>query len=236
MKAIKLFVFLISLYPVVSITPQENNPDEILEKVLSTFENITDYSVDVHVKVDVSFLKVPDMDAKIFFKQPDKMRIKSDNFALLPKQGFNFSPVNLLRKKHTALLVKFENLKGIETAVIKVIPLEEVSDLILSTLWIDLENYVIIKVESTARPSGTFTIDFDYEKTTTDFYLPSKMTFTFPADQMLIRKSIRDPFNSSENKNGSEKEEDEKMGKVTVSYSNYVVNKGISDDIFKEHK
>jgi outer membrane lipoprotein-sorting protein len=232
MKLIKLFVFLLSLFPVLSIFPQENNPDKILEKVLSTFEKISDYSVEVHVNIDVSFLKIPDMDAKIYFKQPDKMRIKSDNFALLPKQGFNFSPVSLLRKNHTAIFVKNENLNGIETAVIKVIPLEEVSDLILSTLWIDLSNYVIIKVESTARPSGTYTINFEYAKVQSDYFLPVKMTFSFPADQMLFRKNIKDPFNSSDNQNDSENDKEKKEGKVTVSYSNYEVNKGIPDEIF----
>ena len=230
------FAILLSFLPVLTVQSQDKDPDEILQKVLSTFEKINDYSVDVRIKVDISFLKIPDMEAKIYFKQPDKMRIKSDNFAMLPKQGFNFSPVSLLRKSHTAIFVKFENLRGIETAVIKVIPLEEKSEMILSTLWIDLENYVIVKVESSARPSGTFTIDFDYKKTDTDFYLPSKMTFTFPADQMLIRGSIRDPLNSSENNNNLQKENDKKDGKVTVTYSNYVVNKGIPDEIFDQEK
>ncbi len=230
------FAILLSILPVLTIQSQGKDPDEILQKVLSTFEKINDYSVDVRIKVDVSFLKIPDMEAKIYFKQPDKMRIKSDNFAMLPKQGFNFSPVTLLRKSHTAIFVKFENLRGIETAVIKVIPLEETSEMILSTLWIDLENFVIVKVESSARPSGTFTIDFDYKKTDSDFYMPSKMTFTFPADQMLIRGSIKDPFNSSENNNDSEKENDKKDGKVTVTYSTYVVNKGIPDEIFDQEK
>ena len=230
------FAILLSFLPVLTVQSQDKDPDEILQKVLSTFEKINDYSVDVRIKVDVSFLKIPDMEAKIYFKQPDKMRIKSDNFAMLPKQGFNFSPVSLLRKSHTAIFVKFENLRGIETAVIKVIPLEEKSEMILSTLWIDLENYVIVKVESSARPSGTFTIDFDYKKTDTDFYLPSKMTFTFPADQMLIRGSIRDPLNSSENNNNLQKENDKKDGKVTVTYSNYVVNKGIPEEIFDQEK
>jgi outer membrane lipoprotein-sorting protein len=236
MNLIRIVILFLSVAPFLQIHSQEKDPDQILEKVLSTFQKISDYSVDVHVNVDVSFLKIPDMDAKIYFKQPDKMRIKSDNFALLPKQGFNFSPVSLLRKNHTAIFVKFENLRGIETAVIKVVPLEEVSDLILSTLWIDLENFVIIKVESSARPSGTYTIDFEYSITPSDYFLPSKMIFTFPADQMLMRKSIRDPFNSSENQSGSEKEDDKKEGKVTVSYSNYVVNEGISDDIFEKDK
>ena len=234
--SLKFIIIFLFVFPFLIIYPQDKDPDQILEKVLSTFGKINDYSVDVHIKVDVSFLKIPDMDAKIYFKQPDKMRIKSDNFAMLPKQGFNFSPVSMLRKNHTAIFVKFENLRGIETAVIKVIPLEETSDLILSTLWVDLENYVILKVESSARPSGIFTIDFDYEQTTLNFYLPSKMTFTFPADQMLIRKGMKDPFNSSENNNDSEKEDDKKEGKVIVTYSDYIVNKGIPDEIFNQEK
>ncbi len=79
------------------IIPQKKDPDQILQKVVANFEKIKDYEVDVNIKVDVEFLKVPESNAKIFFKQPDKIALKSEGFAMLPKNGFNFSPASLLK-------------------------------------------------------------------------------------------------------------------------------------------
>ena len=66
--------------------------EAILEKVRLEFEKIEDYQVDVKIKVDVDFLKMPDREATIFYKKPDKFHIDSENFAMLPKSGLNFSP------------------------------------------------------------------------------------------------------------------------------------------------
>lgn len=218
-----------------SISAQENDPETILQNVVLKFEEIKDYSADVRVKVDVSFLKIPDMDAKLYFKQPDKTRITSENFAMLPRQGFNFSPVNLLRKKHTSFFQKNELIGNVDAAVIKVIPLEESSDLIMSTLWIDTQNNIILKAEVSARPNGIFTVQFEYFTTESGYYMPRKMVFTFPANQMLFRKDIKDPMESEESKTDSNREKQE-TGKVIVEYSNYKINKGIPDDFFIDKK
>ena len=83
MRRILLLLFM----SVSIIFGQTKDPDAILNKVKENFNKIKDYQVDIHIKIDVSFLKVPDSNAKIYFKQPDKVKIKSDQFALLPKEG-----------------------------------------------------------------------------------------------------------------------------------------------------
>jgi hypothetical protein len=60
------------------------------------FEKIDDYQVDVRIKVDVDFLKMPEREATIYYKKPDKFHIDSENFAMLPKSGLNFSPLGFL--------------------------------------------------------------------------------------------------------------------------------------------
>ena len=52
------------------LTAQSKNPDEIINEVITNFDKVKDYQVDVNIKVDVEFLKVPDSKAKIYFKQP----------------------------------------------------------------------------------------------------------------------------------------------------------------------
>ena len=214
------------------IVPQKKDPDKILLKVVANFEKIKDYEVDVNIKVDVEFLKVPESNAKIFFKQPDKIALKSEGFAMLPKNGFNFSPASLLKDDYTSIYEKEEILNDHKTAVIKVIPLGTNADVILSTLWIDEEKNVIRKIESTTKINGTFTIDFSYDEKM-NYPLPSKMVFLFNIDKMNLPAGM---MGETETKKKSKISLGSTItkGKVYVNYSNYKVNNGIPDSVFEE--
>ena len=140
MKKLFLFLVIITLHSY----SQSMNPDVILNNVKEKFSKINDYEVNVRIKVDVDFLKVPVTEAKIYFKQPDKIHFESENFALLPKEGVNFSPMAILKGDYTAIFERLDTINDIKTVVIKVIPLNEKSNTILTTLWIDQSrNYII---------------------------------------------------------------------------------------------
>jgi len=227
-------LFLILLCSITGFS-QSKDPDEILENVIEAFEEIEDYVVNVNIKVDVAFLKVPEANAKIYFKQPDKVHMESEGFALLPKQGMNFSPTGFLKTDYTAFYNKEIELNGIEVSVIKIIPLDESSDVILSTFWIDQSKNRIMKVESSRKPSGTFTIDLTYPEDKPDLLLPASMVFIFAIEGIHFPTGITGD-SDSENNNENDKKDKDKTGRVYISYSNYKVNQGLSDDIFENEK
>jgi hypothetical protein len=212
--------------------PQSIDPDKILKKVITTFDKVKDYEVDVQVKVDVEFIKVPDTKAKIFFKQPDKINFESQGFAMLPKEGINFSPMSFLKKDYTALYQKEDYIDANIVSVIKVIPSSNQGDIVLTTLWVDQSVGIIRKVESTTKTNGTFTIDLKYDERTKDYCLPSSMVFGFNIDKMNLPKAFSDQAESESRKNIGKST----YGKVYITYSNYKVNKGISDKIFEKKK
>ncbi len=209
---------------------QTTDPNVILNKVQDAFDKVKDYSVDVDIKVDVSFLKVPEMKAEVFFKQPEKFKIKSDGFAMLPKQTMNFSTTSLLNEKYTAIYQKEDTLNGIRASVIKVIPLNEKSDVVLTTLWIDQKKNEILKAESTTKVNGTYTINFSYNDNL-KYPLPSSILFSFPADNLKRRPRRENSEEETKQKNNNK---ENATGKVFINYSNYRVNKGIPDSVFEE--
>jgi outer membrane lipoprotein-sorting protein len=100
----KIFlIFLIISFEATISLAQKKDPDKILEDVKKAFNTVKDYVVDIEIKVDVNFLKVPNSKAKIYYKQPDKIHLESESFALLPKEGLDFSPFGLLKEKYTAI-------------------------------------------------------------------------------------------------------------------------------------
>ncbi|GAB4292994.1 MAG: hypothetical protein Kow0098_13570 [Ignavibacteriaceae bacterium] len=210
---------------------QDHNPEEILEKVKKAFEVVEDYTVNVKIVVDVNFLKMPETTAKIYFKKPDKIHFESEGFALLPKEGLNFSPNSLLSTKHTSIYNGEDTLNGSITSVIKIIPLEESGNLVLSTLWIDKNNFLIRKIESTTKTNGTYSIDLFYDKGK-KYPLPDKMVFSFNLSGLNLPKGMGGELPDKEQQNKDERTK----GTVTIFYSDYIVNQGLSNSVFDEKK
>lgn len=226
-----------SLFCILIITnlvfAQSKDPDQILKNVVNNFSRVQDYTVDVSIKVDVEFIKVPETKAKIYFKQPDKVHLESDGFAMLPKSGMEFSPSALINKEHTAIYEKDVMLNGINTSLVKVIPLGDQGDVILSSIWVDQAKQVIMKVESTTKTNGTFTIDFSYDKNFI-YPLPKEIIFSFNVDKMNIPATISGETTTENPKKKKGRSDSVTKGKVIVKYNNYEVNKGLSDSIFEK--
>lgn len=225
---------LVLLFISVSLFAQNKDPYKILDAVKEKFNNVKDYEVDATITVDVNFLRVPESKAKIYFKQPDKLKLDSEGFALLPKEGINFSPAKLLNGNYNAIFIKSDVFENGKVDVIKIIPLSDSSDVILSTLWIDSQMYVVKKIETTTKQNGTFEINMEYEKSNYKF-LPSEVKLKFRLSEMQFPKTITGEFSEDEEQ-GTQKENEPMTGTVIVKYNNYKINQGLKDSFLKRRK
>ena len=229
MKRILFFLLFASI-----ITAQQKDPNTILEKVKEEFSRVNDYKVKVTINVDVNFLKVPESRAVIYFKQPDQMELKSEGFALLPKQGLRFSPAAMLEKDFNAIYSGKDTLDGEIVDIVKVIPEGKDLDVILSSLWIDEDEYKVRRVETTTKNNGTYVIDLKYQKNQEFPVLPSRVTFTFKLPDMNIPTAISGEM--PDESPGRDRKNKSMEGTVTLKYQNYIVNQGVPDSIFTDKK
>lgn len=228
---IKLFWIIILLLSQTILFAQSFDADEILNKVKSKINSVEDYSADVTIKVDVNFLKVPESHAKLYFKQPDKIKMESDGFALLPRQGLNFSPLYLLREDYKSFYAKEDTVNGYSVHLIKILPLSDSSNVILSNLYIDQTELIVRKIETTTKNSGTVTLELTYENEA-EHALPSEMKITFKVEQMNLPPGMTGEFETNQ-----ETQKDGKLtGSVIVEYENYNINSGLSDEFFDDEK
>lgn len=211
-----------------AINAQTKDPNKLLQSAREKFEKVKDYEVDVSIKVDINFIKVPDTKAKIFFKQPDKVKLQSEGFAMLPKQGLNFSPAQLLKGDFSALFVRTETIDNRKLDVVKVIPNNDSADVVLSTLWIDAQQFVIRKIETTGKKSGTLQIELNYNDK--NLALPSEVKFSFNPGTMPVDI----PNNNQKPEEARSKKRGPMKGTVTLTYTNYKINKGIADSFFDD--
>jgi outer membrane lipoprotein-sorting protein len=207
--------------------------DQIITQLVNKINLVTDYSVTANIKADIPLIRVLPVNASIYFKQKDKFKVVSKGIAILPKQGFT-DVSSFLSTKGTYVTVDggIVTLNDIKTHVLTVIPTVENSDIVLAKLWVDTKRTVIVKTDLTTRGSGSVTIDYLYG-TQVAFGLPDKITFTVDVKKFKMPKSVSADINNS-GKNKKDDPKKSKFGTITITLSNYLVNKGISDDVFKK--
>jgi hypothetical protein len=230
LKSLIKYFITILIFITAEFYAQEPEPKSILENVQKQFSTINDYTVDATISVDVDFLRVPEAHAKIYFKQPDKVRMMSEGFALIPKQGLSFSPAKLLNEDFTAIYVKSDSLDHSSVEVIKVIPSADSLDIILMTLWVDTTHNVIRQVESTTKNAGTVLMELKYDFGKNEI-LPQEVIFSFNLSNFNLPASFTGQFNKSAEET-AENEMSEIKGIVSIRYANYLINTGIPDSVF----
>ncbi len=227
-----LVVFLITIFITKSMMAQQK-ANQVLRAVYVKSQKAKDYSVLANIKVDIPFIRMLPIDAKIYYKQKDKFKVESKSIAIVPRQGFDQSSKMLAdTNSFTAIMQGNELINGTLTNIINIIPLSDTSDLILGKLWIDNKQNIILKSQLTTKSNGTILMEYFYGAQS--YYgLPDKMIFSVDVKKFKIPKSVSGDINNSSTEN-PDKTKEPKKGKIYITLTNYQINKGISDAIFKK--
>jgi len=209
---------------------QTADPYAIIDSLRKIMDGIKDYQADLEVEVDVDFIRMPVKHACVYYRSPDKMKFRSDEFIMLPKKGLENKITQLLDEPYTAIYLRRELLNGQPYHVIRIVPTGNNPDIVVATWWINANNYLIYRNESNTRKQGEFTIDFKYGDST--LKLPTEMIFSFEIEKMNL--PLKFIGKSSGMEVDKSKIRDVNEGKVYLRFSNYSVNTGIPDDFFKE--
>lgn len=194
-------------------------------------DKVNDYVATGKMKTDVVFIKAPIANIKSYFKKPNWFKIKRDGgISLLPKGGVSVNVSSLLlADEYTAIDAGQTIINNIAVKIIKLLPLNENSDVVLTTMYIDEKNLLIRKSSTTTKENGTYDMEMQFGKYA-EWGLPDKVIFSFNTKDYKLPKGI-----TLEYDDGSKKQElpKNKKGKVEISYSSYIINKGVSDEMLK---
>lgn len=211
--------FALPLLVLVSISATSARTADVLLKELRTkMMRARSYTAQLTIKVDVPFMRVPDMTATLKHTAPDKTTIDSPGFAMLPKEGIDLGALKLLSKDFTAIDVGTEN----SMRKIKVLPNDESSEIVVATIWVDTTAMVARRVVSTTKKTGTVTVELSYDNAKARAYaLPSATTISMEMDALKIPRSISGDFDAK-SRNTAAKQGPVKAT-VKVWYKNYVI-------------
>ena len=205
----------------------------LVNKVKAKLDKVNDYKATGVLKTDVSFIKAPVSDIVIYFKKPNRFRlVKNSGISVLPKGGVSVNMSSIIGTDNfTALDAGYVVISNIKTKVIKLLPNDENSNVVLSTLYIDEANLLILKAVTTTRENGTYELNMNYGNYAA-YGLPDKVQFSFNAKDYKLPKGITLDFNET-SKADSTTAGKNKKGIVEITYSSYIINKGVDDAVFQ---
>ena len=205
----------------------------LVQKVKAKLEKVNDYEAAGEMKTNVSFMKVPAASVKVYFKKPGKIKIKNEKgISLVPKGTVSISLNNLLSGQYQALDGGSDNVNGLPVKVVKLLPLDENGEVVLSKLYIDEKNLLILKAKTTTRESGTNELEMSYGKFTA-YALPDKIIFSFNTQDYKLPKGVTFDYDDGSPKKKETNAAQTQRGKIEITYSSYIINKGVSDEVFK---
>jgi outer membrane lipoprotein-sorting protein len=226
----KIIVLLIALCPLALLA---QDVTALVLRVKTKLEQVNDYVADGKMKTNVAFLKVPIATVKVYFKKPNKLKIKNEKgISFVPKGAVNINMGNVLSNgKFTVLDAGNDKIGNTAVKVVKLLPEDDNADVVLSTLYIDEANAVIRRAKTTTKDNGTYELEMSYGNFLS-FGLPDKVIFSFNTKDYKMPKGVTFDFDDGAAAKKAEDKAKPKKGKVELDFKNYSINKGVSDIIF----
>jgi outer membrane lipoprotein-sorting protein len=225
------FLFFFFLLAGLSSTAQDAGI--LAQKVKAKLASVNDYTASGVMKTDISFIKVPQSDVIVYYKKPNRFRIKKqDGISITPKGGVSVNLNSLFAgDNYTAVFAGNTTIDGLPVTIIKLLPLDENSDVVVSTLYIDEKEFLIRKASTTTKDNGTYQMEMNYGKFA-QWGLPDKVVFIFSTKDYKLPKGLAFDYDAGGTKPADKKLPQNGKGKVEISYSGYSINKGLSDAVF----
>jgi outer membrane lipoprotein-sorting protein len=228
MKKYKLLAFLMMSFALSSLA---QTPKELIAKVNKNFSKVKDYSADLAMNFAIPGVNIEPISGKVFYKQPDKFRVRTKGIVFLPKQNPYYA-LALLKdtNAYTAVSGGVEKIGVTNCTVINVIPNGE-NDLILGKFWIDAAKGLVLKSQLTTKSNGTISIENTFGAMSA-YALPDKIVFTIDVAKFKVPKAVAVDLNS---KSAPKTDSSVKgTGVISLQFSKYLLNQKLSDEVFKE--
>jgi hypothetical protein len=216
------------------VAAQETAAQLLLNKIKTKYEKVNDYEANGKMKTNVVFIKAPIAKIKVYYKKPNKLKIKNENgVSFIPKGSVNVNMGNVFGiNKFDVIDAGTDKVNGTTVKVIKVLPTDEdKGDIVLSILYIDETNMLVLKSKTTTKDNGTYELIMKYGDHAS-YGLPSKVDFSFSVKDYKLPKGVTFDYDNGASSDNAKKVKPKK-GKIEITYNSYTINKGIKDEVFK---
>ena len=230
-KMTKYFFFTIFIYSI-SLPGKAQDISSLILKAKQKIDKVNDYEAAARMKTNVTFLKVPIATVKVYFKKPNKLKVKSEKgISFIPKGAVSINMNSILgNNDYTIIDAGKDKVNNIVVRVARLLPNDDNSDVVLSTLYIDEITNLILKAKTTTKENGTYELEMTYGKYAA-FGLPDKIVFSFNTKDYKLPKGVTFDFDDGTTNNPVDKAK-AKKGRAEITFSSYTINKGLPASVF----
>ena len=196
----------------------------LIKLVKNKLDNINRYQATGTMKTSIAYLKIPIAKVHIQYRKPNELTIKSNNgVTFVPKGVDAISLQKIFSSEFTAIDGGTEKIKQKVLRVVRLLPTSQQSNIVLSTVYINLSDLVVEKSSTTTKDEGTYEMEMQYGKYI-QLGLPDKVTFTFNAKDYKIPKGLTLDFDNASSKNQKIDKTMLNKGKAEIVFQQYTIN------------
>lgn len=233
---IALFLSLLSLER--AEAGQESSPWQVFQAIIRPYQTLSDYTVKIQVKVMIPGLRMPDFEADLYFKKPDKLHIETKSFAPIPRNSGFFDPFQFDPEKNRITFIQTVNLNDMQAELYKVEPGESETRVRFYNVWVGGNPRRILQVENHSFKGTKALVKLTYmnvEQGTEKWLMPEKahIHLTFPEG---MQRQDNSSFLIKDNPVAAGRSKPEEMqgeGDIYISYSDWHINTGLDDSLFQ---
>ena len=216
-----------------TLSIQAQTAEEVIKNVRAKLDKVNDYEAKGKMKTNVIFIKAPIARVKVYYKKPNQLRIINESgISFIPKGSVNINLGTIFVNTTGFDMIDAGKENGTGLRIIKLLPKDENSEIVLSTLFIDETLSLIRKSKTTTRERGSYELEMVYGKYA-EFGLADKIVFSFNTKDYKLPKGVTFDYDDGTKKEPNTNKLQNKKGKVEITYSNYIINKGVRDEVFK---
>ena len=243
----KIVLALLLLSPAAAWTQQRPDavsrpvPVQVFADLIKPYRNLSDYTVKISAKVLMPTIRIPDFTATLYFKRPDRLHIETKSFAPIPRNSGVFNPLQFDPGKNRIEYQKSENLGQTQTDLYRVEPLDAKSPIRYYNVWVGGTPARILQVEYLSFKDTKGVVKLSYRTVSQGpetWLLPEnvRIHLTFPEG---AKPPDGSGFSTRDNPiSGGMRGLDEVSGEgdIDISYSDWKVNTGLEESLFKKDR
>jgi outer membrane lipoprotein-sorting protein len=224
-----LFLVLMLLAPTIMQAQDQREGLRLLQALGKKYAGIKDYTADMKVHFAIETFKAPDLQARLFYKVPDLLRIESKRVVFFPRDAGYFNPAQFKEEDYTVIFLGYRTYNNRKTAQLRLIPKKikgQTQDMVLT---IDTARLLVQEMFLTQQGGKEVKAVFTYG-TFAGFDLPTfvRLLLDLPAAEPGVAQGYGAIPNGTEEKRV--------QGEIDVTYTGYQVNTGLPDELFKKNK
>jgi len=161
----------------------------------------------------------------MYFKQPDKTHFESEGFAILPREALRLNAQGL-RKRFTVEQAVKDTFAGKPVYRLRLISKGESANVRRLTILVDPAASTLLSVEGGTSDNRKMKAVFEYQRVQ-DIPVPSRLVVEFVAEIPQTDMGSMDQNRAPAGRKGT----------ITIEFTDYILNSGLSDELFtKESK